>query len=112
MKCPKCQAEIQGQPAPEGIDGTQRNVIDSRCTSDNMIRRRRRCLACGMRVTTYETIGRPQGDDVREALRQVMEYVKGLLDEGETPEAEGTDQPQRMQGSGQVGNAFSVGSSH
>ena len=31
-------------------------VIDSRETGDNSIRRRRECLKCGKRWTTYETI--------------------------------------------------------
>lgn len=113
MNCPKCGASISGQPTPAG-EG-QANVIDSRCTANNLIRRRRRCLKCGARVTTYEGIaqsqGEAQGEDVRSALREVMEFVKGMLEEGDAPEAEGTDQPQRLPGSGQVDNAVSVGSS-
>ena len=31
-------------------------VIDSRSTDNNSIRRRRECLSCGKRFTTYETI--------------------------------------------------------
>jgi len=45
MKCPFCKCESS-------------KVIDSRSTSEesNAIRRRRECLGCGKRFTTYETI--------------------------------------------------------
>ena len=44
MHCPFCKAE-----------DTQ--VIDSRVSDDgDSIRRRRRCLACSKRFTTYETV--------------------------------------------------------
>ena len=44
MKCPFC-----GHP--------ERKVIDSRPADENAsIRRRRECLACGKRFTTYETV--------------------------------------------------------
>ena len=44
MKCPYCGAE-------------ESKVIDSRPTEDNeRIRRRRECLSCGKRFTTYETV--------------------------------------------------------
>ncbi len=44
MKCPACAYE-------------ESKVVDSRPSPDgNMIRRRRECLACGKRFTTYETI--------------------------------------------------------
>lgn len=37
--------------------GTESKVLDSRSTDDNnSIRRRRECLACGKRFTTFETI--------------------------------------------------------
>ena len=37
--------------------GTERKVLDSRSSDDsNSIRRRRECLACGKRFTTYETV--------------------------------------------------------
>ena len=35
---------------------TESKVIDSRATEDGSIRRRRECLGCGKRFTTYETI--------------------------------------------------------
>jgi transcriptional repressor NrdR len=35
---------------------TDSKVIDSRATEDGAIRRRRECLVCGKRFTTYETI--------------------------------------------------------
>jgi len=44
MKCPYCSYE-------------ESKVVDSRATEDNMaIRRRRECLNCGKRYTTYEKI--------------------------------------------------------
>ena len=50
MRCPKCQARDD-------------KVIDSRAIKDEtVIRRRRECLACEHRFTTYEEI---EGDDLR-----------------------------------------------
>ena len=44
MKCPFCSYE-------------ESKVVDSRSTDDNnTIRRRRECLGCGKRYTTYEKI--------------------------------------------------------
>ena len=43
MKCMYCGCE-------------ESKVIDSRSTDNNSIRRRRECLNCGKRFTTYETI--------------------------------------------------------
>ncbi|MEL6716597.1 MAG: transcriptional regulator NrdR [Planctomycetota bacterium] len=44
MKCPRCEADDD-------------RVVDSRTASDGtVIRRRRECLACHMRFTTYERI--------------------------------------------------------
>lgn len=43
MKCMYCGCE-------------ESKVIDSRSTDSNSIRRRRECLSCGKRFTTYETI--------------------------------------------------------
>ena len=44
MKCPFCGYE-------------ESKVIDSRSTDENtMIRRRRECIGCGRRFTTYETV--------------------------------------------------------
>ncbi len=46
MRCPKCQ-------------NIEDKVIDSRASKDEQsIRRRRQCLACGYRFTTYEEIER------------------------------------------------------
>jgi transcriptional repressor NrdR len=50
MRCPKCQARDD-------------KVIDSRAIKDEtVIRRRRECLVCESRFTTYEEIER---DDLR-----------------------------------------------
>lgn len=35
---------------------TESKVVDSRATEDGAIRRRRECLHCGRRFTTYETV--------------------------------------------------------
>ena len=35
---------------------TESRVVDSRATDDRTIRRRRECVGCGRRFTTYETI--------------------------------------------------------
>lgn len=43
MKCPYCHH-------------TETKVTDSRSTDDNNIRRRRECIGCGRRFTTYEVI--------------------------------------------------------
>jgi len=45
MHCPYC-------------DGTETKVLDSR-SSETKIRRRRECIACGKRFTTYEMVERP-----------------------------------------------------
>lgn len=48
MKCPSCA-------------GLENKVVDSRLTRDaDAIRRRRECLACGARFTTYEYVERTQ----------------------------------------------------
>lgn len=44
----------------DGCRSRQLVVIDSRCnTVGTTIRRRRRCLTCGHRFTTYETLDKP-----------------------------------------------------
>ncbi len=43
MKCPFCA-------------NGENKVIDSRLSRDNAIRRRRECIACGQRFTTYEVV--------------------------------------------------------
>ena len=52
MKCPKCRME--------GLA-----VVDSRPTEDS-IRRRRKCLSCGHRFTTYESELNPHDLKVKE----------------------------------------------
>ena len=65
MKCPKCQADDD-------------KVLDSRSARDGAaIRRRRECLACGFRFTTYEEIDRDEGLVVkRDGRRQTFERQK------------------------------------
>ena len=65
MKCPKCQADDD-------------KVLDSRSARDGAaIRRRRECLKCGARFTTYEEIDRDELLVVkRDGRRQVFERAK------------------------------------
>lgn len=65
MKCPKC-----------GSDDDK--VLDSRSARDGAaIRRRRECLACGFRFTTYEEIDRDEVLVVkRDGRRQTFERQK------------------------------------
>lgn len=46
MKCVKCDEETR--------------VLDSRQAPDNVFRRRRECMACKKRFTTYESVVSPQ----------------------------------------------------
>ena len=65
MKCPKCQHDDD-------------KVLDSRSARDGAaIRRRRECLACGNRYTTYEEIDRDEVLVVkRDGRRQTFERAK------------------------------------
>ena len=65
MKCPKCQHDDD-------------KVLDSRSARDGAaIRRRRECLACGCRYTTYEEIDRDEVLVVkRDGRRQTFERAK------------------------------------
>lgn len=65
MKCPKCQTDDD-------------KVLDSRSARDGAaIRRRRECLKCGCRFTTYEEIDRDEVLVVkRDGRRQTFERKK------------------------------------
>ena len=65
MKCPKCRADDD-------------KVLDSRSARDGAaIRRRRECLACGHRFTTYEEVDRDEVMVVkRDGRRQTFERAK------------------------------------
>ena len=65
MKCPKCQADDD-------------KVLDSRAARDGAaIRRRRECLRCGARFTTYEEVDRDEVQVVkRDGTRQTFERAK------------------------------------
>lgn len=65
MKCPKCHADDD-------------KVLDSRSARDGAaIRRRRECLKCGYRFTTYEEIDRDEVLVVkRDGRRQTFERAK------------------------------------
>ena len=65
MKCPKCQNDDD-------------KVLDSRAARDGAaIRRRRECLTCGHRFTTYEEVDRDELQVVkRDGTRQTFERQK------------------------------------
>ena len=65
MKCPKCGADDD-------------KVLDSRSARDGAaIRRRRECIKCGFRFTTYEEIDRDEVQVVkRDGTRQTFERQK------------------------------------
>lgn len=65
MRCPKCQADDD-------------KVLDSRGARDGAaIRRRRECLKCGTRFTTYEEIDRDELQVVKhDGRRQTFERQK------------------------------------
>lgn len=65
MKCPRCHADDD-------------KVLDSRAARDGAaIRRRRECLACGARYTTYEEIDRDEVQVVkRDGTRQTFTRQK------------------------------------
>ena len=67
MKCPFCEH-------------TESKVLDSRSTEDNeQIRRRRECLKCGSRFTTYEKIEKiPIYVIKRDGTRQIFSREKLL----------------------------------
>jgi transcriptional repressor NrdR len=65
MRCPRCQADDD-------------KVLDSRAARDGAaIRRRRECLRCGARFTTYEEVDRDEVQVVkRDGTRQTFERSK------------------------------------
>jgi len=65
MKCPKCQNDDD-------------KVLDSRSARDGAaIRRRRECLKCGFRFTTYEEIDRDEVQVIKhDGTRQTFERQK------------------------------------
>lgn len=67
MKCPKCQTQ-------------DTKVVESRDVSaGEAIRRRRECLKCGFRYTTYERLERPNLVVVkRDGTRQTFDRMKLL----------------------------------
>ena len=67
MQCPYCNHDDS-------------KVIDSR-TSDNGIRRRRECMRCGLRFTTYEKVHRPALLVVKNDVRR-EEFSKDKLRDG------------------------------
>lgn len=56
--------------------GSETAVTDSRGTGRGEIRRRRRCLACNTRFTTYEHIG-GRNERLRTALKKLLDIVEG-----------------------------------
>jgi hypothetical protein len=76
MLCPACAGDT--------------GVIDTRAADSNTIRRRRVCFACGLRLTTYETITDNPARGTERMRRQVAELraiaerIEQLLDKPET----------------------------
>lgn len=67
MRCPKCQA-------------LEDKVIDSRPSQDGAtIRRRRECLSCGFRFTTYEEVDREDLRVIKRDLRYEIFDRRKLL---------------------------------
>lgn len=68
MKCPSCSA-------------SRMRVTDSRPINGEMIRRRRCCLACGFRCSTYEVFGDTLDTDaaITKKLSIVREAVSKLI---------------------------------
>lgn len=83
------------QPRREGPNigcptcGGPTGVVDSRGAAHNAVRRRRSCVACGLRFTTYERIA-GDIDDRAELLLQVAKLTqllhKLLASAGERPD--------------------------
>lgn len=66
MKCPACYY-------------SESRVLDSRPTDDGAIRRRRECLSCGRRFTTYERVEEiPVMVVKKDGKRQVFDRAKVL----------------------------------
>lgn len=66
--------------------GAETHVIDSRLTPENFIRRRRRCLRCGERFTTYETPSTPREDArFRDSVRGLLDVLRRFLGDDATP---------------------------
>ena len=65
MKCPKCSVD-------------EDKVLDSRSAREGAaIRRRRECVACGRRFTTYEEVDRDEVQVIkRDGTRQTFERAK------------------------------------
>lgn len=69
MKCPRCQSE-------------NFKVLDTRA-SDDAVRRRRECMSCGFRFTTYERIEQPtllvvKKDNTREVFDR-EKIMRGII---------------------------------
>lgn len=62
--CPDCKIPTQ--------------VIDTRGTGDNEVRRRRKCSVCNKRFTTYEGIYEQTGDSVKLRRQRAKELLAEL----------------------------------
>lgn len=69
VKCPVCHKRMS-------------YVIDSRGTKTGKVRRRREC-PCGKRFTTYEQIGRDDGDIIRRRIAAISELLQQLREDVE-----------------------------
>ena len=60
MRCPQCHTLIQSGP---GVVVTAKVTNVRHVEVGNRTRRRRECLTCGHRFTTYETVVRSKTDE-------------------------------------------------
>ena len=75
LSCRKC-----GSRNSAVIDSRARSRTKSRTYFD-YIRRRRKCLECSHRITTYETSEKPSKySDPHFAVRKILAFVKDLLE--------------------------------
>lgn len=73
--CPKCRIPTQ--------------VLDSRGTTENEVRRRRKCSDCGQRFTTYEAIYQRNGylsPREKEHAERLIEELRQMLGLSESKE--------------------------
>ena len=89
MRCPTCGFE-------------EDKVVDSRSTREGRaIRRRRECLSCGKRFTTYEYVERApllvvKKDGRREALEKIADAIENDLGESGVTEVDSKEIGERV----------------
>lgn len=66
MKCPKCDTTYQFK------------VINTRLRENGDIYRRRECIKCGNRITTYEVIARKDDKTDMDSYKKLLNLVQDL----------------------------------